>query len=956
MTWRGTENDHFYIGREEERAVLGVVDEVRADGTSRAVLLYGPGGVGKTRLVRELADRGHDGVVWMPPIDVDDSEYWLLTNLEHDIAVRLDPEHEFFEKYFHQAASFEDVTRQRIGLETIKGHLERLNEQFVECYRAFVAASGTTVVITLDTVEAVRGMSSFLVKLTQWMKELPSTAFIVSGRPVREGDPLREQLGGVHRPLETAVVDLGGFSGAEITAYFDAGPLRGSLTDAERERLAELTEGHPLWLALAVAYLVHQDPPPEMTEDGEITGKRRDLFRRRLITPFRDTGFWPEAIKRLAVVRHSVNQTIWQQLMNDRGLPADAESWDEAWELLLARPWVRPRANQRYVTLHDALAEELAQRLIPLEDRDETWRTALWKNAVAAYSALYREKSSEQERELEALPERMNTMPSTGDEALRELVRLPADKRELDQIRTAELHYRLLLSFKDGTARFIELREEATQDNDLLFEELICHELERFLPHARFTAPLDDVLGVVVRRFQRWLTDEAPVRYLEITLIIASFLTHNEQPAAAMELLRDVPLRDAGPEMRYRLANERGNACMRIPDRITDAKTFFQEAQRQAEELPLPAQARRVAQANKELGFFYRNIGQWQDADDSYRRARDTLAKVLGPGSSQDVREEMASIQTNWAYLKALRGSYVEARNLVESAIRVRERLGIRLGVGISLSVSGEVHRYERNFREAWQDYRDAETIFQAHSSWAWLGQIYQEQAICLFQADQAGIVLADDPLERARSLAERSMEICRDRAIRGYPSALNRAGRIVGTTDVDTGLEYLRLSITAAKRIADGWFLSANIIEYVELAYRAWCESGRQNYRDNLEALTGDVIEAIARYGFLDLQGRWELMRGHLAAQDALPGRDLAGLHRAVQHYGKGFSLLADLRVGSHGAAAIATEFARFQQVYDQLPDEVKIEWYTVLRQMWTAENEQKQFTSLLARLEQLY
>jgi tetratricopeptide (TPR) repeat protein len=955
MTRRGTEHDTFYIGRDEERAVLDVVDQVRAEGTSRAVLLYGPGGVGKTRLVRELADRGHDGVVWMAPIDVDDSEYWLLTNLEHDIAVKLDPGHEFFEPYFHQAASFEDVTRQRIGLETIKGHLERLNETFVECYRSFAAASGTTVVITLDTVEAVRGMSSFLVKLTQWMKELPSTAFVLSGRPVRE-DPLQVQLGGVHRPVPTTVVELGGFTAAEVAEYFDAGPLCNSLTAAERDRLAELTEGHPLWLALAVAYLVHQDPPPEMTAVGEVTAKRREHFRRQLITPFRDTGFWPEAIKRLAVVRHSVNQTIWQQLMSDRELPADADSWDHAWKLLLGRPWVRPRANQRYVTLHDALAEELAQRLIPLEDTDESWRTVLWQHAVAAYSALHREKSSVQQRKLEGLSDRVATLPTTGDEALRELAQLPANKRELDQIRTAELHYRLLLSFEDGTDRFIELHREAQQDNDLLFEELICHELERFLPHARFTAPLDDVLGVVVRRFQRWLHEAAPLRYLEVTLIIASFLTHNEQPAAAMELMQEVPLEGAGPEMRYRLANERGNACMRIPDRIADAKSYFQEAQRQAQQLPLPTHARRVAQANKELGFFYRNIGQWHDADNAYRQARDTLASVLGPGSSDAAREEMASIQTNWAYLKALRGLYVEARNLVESAVQVRRRLGNRINVGISLSVCGEVHRYERNFLEAWQDYREAETIFQEHGSWAWLGQIYQEQAICLLQAHQAGVDLADEPLDRARSLIERSLEICRDRAIRGYPSALNRAGRIFGVTDVDKGLDYLRQSITAAKRIADGWFLSANIIEYVELAYRAWDQKKERAYRDDLDALTGDVVEAIERYDFIDLRGRWELLSGHLAATDALADQNLEGLRRAVLHYGKGFTLLADRRVGSHGAAAISTEFARFQQVYDKLPYEVKSEWYTVLRRMWTAENEQKQYTSLLARLEQLY
>ena len=35
----------------------------------------------------------------------------------------------------------------------------------------------------------------------------------------------------------------------------------------------------------------------------------------------------------------------------------------------------------------------------------------------------------------------------------------------------------------------------------------------------------------------------------------------------------------------------------------------------------------------------------------------------------------MASIQTNWAYVKGLAGSYRDGINLVESAINVRRRL-----------------------------------------------------------------------------------------------------------------------------------------------------------------------------------------------------------------------------------------------------------------------------------------
>ena len=46
-----------YIPREEERQIVAAVGRVRGSGNSEAVLLYGPGGVGKTWLVRELPER-----------------------------------------------------------------------------------------------------------------------------------------------------------------------------------------------------------------------------------------------------------------------------------------------------------------------------------------------------------------------------------------------------------------------------------------------------------------------------------------------------------------------------------------------------------------------------------------------------------------------------------------------------------------------------------------------------------------------------------------------------------------------------------------------------------------------------------------------------------------------------------------------------------------------------------
>ncbi len=112
-----------------------------------------------------------------------------------------------------------------------------------------------------------------------------------------------------------------------------------------------------------------------------------------------------------------------------------------------------------------------------------------------------------------------------------------------------------------------------------------------------------------------------------------------------------------------------------------------------------------VAEAYKELGFYYRNAGSWRKADDAYQQARDAISATLSARSSDEDRDEMASIQTNWAYVKGLSGSYRDGANLVESAITVRRRLQMHQEEGISWSVCGEVYRYERRFEKAWDAY-----------------------------------------------------------------------------------------------------------------------------------------------------------------------------------------------------------------------------------------------------------
>ncbi len=977
-----------YINRAEESQILAQAELVRQDGESRAVLLYGQGGVGKTRLVRELAETGaaNSQIRWLKPIDIDDSEYWLLSNLERLVAHQLDPEARYFGPYLKYLYQLPSYVAPRIGHETVVSHLSRMKQIFADCYKNFVEDGQQTVVITFDTVETIRGMY-LLVTLTQWIKALPGTLFILSGRPLpirsTMKDPIKNELEDPYQRLPVTTIDLGEFTQDAALAYLNSSSISAGLSEDEKAVLVRLTRGHPLWLAFTVDYLdklgLPQEAAASRTEvEGQVpfhgdmapAGQQlHEEFIRRLVAPYRDSDFWHETVKRLAVVRESVNQPIWQQLMADRpGLERTADL-GTAWEKLLQTPWIRPRANRHYVTLHDAVAEELAHRVIPLHDQDRHWRRELWQLAARTYDELIASRDAELTGKLADLdnrlvehwgtkPEPAGSFISTAEETglIREAAELDVQKRELGQLKAVGLYYRILCDFADGCRQFLQIFKQAKEDHDILFQELLAFEIQRFLPGGVLSYALDDVIGEAVREFREWLTSGGGELYLEIGLSMADYLIRNDQPSTAIELLNELPADRADHHQNYQLFNLRGNACMRIPGQVKAGLQHFSDALDEARQVQTPDRPKLVAAAHKELGFYYRNEGLWKEADDAYQQARDAISETLSSRSSEADREEMASIQTNWAYVKGLSGSYPEGTSLVESAIAVRRRLKKYQEEGNSWSVCGEVYRYARRFEKAWEAYAEAEQIFHDRRNWSWLGLIYQEQAICLFQAAQDGINLTpgSDPVEQAKRLITVALDLCRDLAVRGHPSALNRAGRIFGQDDADTGLRFLAEGIRQARTLSDGWFWFANLIEYAELSYRAWAETGQQAYRDGIVTLEADIADAMSEYEFPDLRGRWNLLQGHLGIHDWLATADQVRLSEALRNYTEGFALIAQGYVGSSGAAAISDEFRTFGKLLSQLSADIRAEWQDEFRRAWS--NLGQGSTLLLARLEELY
>jgi tetratricopeptide (TPR) repeat protein len=443
--------------------------------------------------------------------------------------------------------------------------------------------------------------------------------------------------------------------------------------------------------------------------------------------------------------------------------------------------------------------------------------------------------------------------------------------------------------------------------------------------------------------------------FIEVVLRVAAYMTASGQAVSALELLTSLPTFDSTAEQRYRLNLRLGNASMRVSGEVAKAETYFRAALELAKEVAPEEFARRNAEAHKELGYYFRNIGRWDDAEDAYKVASMAIARALPIKGSNNDREELASVYTNWAYVNALSGSYHQADSLIETALRMRRNLGRQRGLAISLSVSGEIHRYNRRFTSAWNAYEESRSIFQTLSDWDWLGVIYQEQAICLFQAAQVGFKLPiDDPIIEAKRLITMALDICRDQAPRHYPSALNRAGRIYGAVDINLGLSYLSDGVEQAADVDDGWFYFANLIEYVELLYRRWGHGGRFEDLDAIRARSEQIEQAVRDYAFRDLEGRWRVLNAYLDAEEFFRTGNSEFLDSALASVKRGFTLIATIFFGSHGAAALPHEFNRLGDIIRRLPEDVQEYWYEQLNEEWTGTAPGDAI--LLARLQELY
>lgn len=947
-------------------AIRSELDQVSKLRETRAVVLQGEGGIGKSFFLRQLTTEVKlPNVVWLGPFDADDAENWLVPRLEERIARTLDPERRYFTSYYSHQLSRDASGRGRLHLEfsALFAASRKADRLFLRGYSEFAARTGKVPVLIFDTMESLRGLD-LLPELVGWMSKLPSTLLVLASRPAplnSEDETLAELK---QRRLEYSRIKVGPLNFHDSSDYLSKTAIGPHIPEATKQLLAVLCDGLPLRLALAVDYLAKHSLLEDMSLDsGWDEAARRELrdeLLTRIFAPYIYSDFWNEAVKRVGIVRRRVDKQVWRQLMEGAELPEDIGSWDEAWQRFQTLPWVRRRARYSYVTLHDAVAEELAKRVLPFHERQLCQR--LWHQAALTYQAL---ADSERKRLREAEAEL--TRPGASDHldrrsARERLLHLAVEWKQQDLLVSTALYYTILDNHEAGLQLFLRLFDEGYRQGWHLQIQLLWIELQHFMPGDQSTFdPLSDIVAPRIRNFRKWYAQRLDYRYM-VEIRIARFLEDRGRPIQALRWLDGLVEASSrlDAEREYELRIRRANALVRVSNRAREARDDFLRAKELAAHAEDGSELRKkLGPALGELGHYFRSIGDWRQAEGFYR-----MACAATPVSE---RVENAIVEVQYAYLLALTGRFKDAQAKCDVGMAVTERETCcatvderaRLLAVMAHSIGGEVYRFQRRYKDAWMSYEAAEsvTVHLGPGANPWVGVLQQQKAICLHQAcdEPGGIEIGDfisqaQRYEAALYLAELALDSCRRFNPTMLPMAFNRAGRIrvwpageVNVEEADTALSLFEQGYRAALEVGDRWMQIANLLEFVSLCCDMERESNslQTRYSELFQDKAPQIRQLLGETpGFEGLSGRWMLLQAHRAFLHTMHHSDASGwrFERALSLYSQGYLKVAKGYKAARTLPALRSRAKPHKRLLLQLSLAERREWVAKLDEGWRA------------------
>lgn len=735
--------------------------------TPKLVFLTGPGGIGKTRLLKKALEIMMDTANCRVVNDVLDF-YHVTTHttigLTQSIFERLTPPYDCFKTY---QPSYMALNRARLSGNVVE--LDKLRQDAADKFDQDLKqlSASRRVVLALDTIERVvyglPGWTDEIPLADSWnwlIEKLPTwgnVIIFVAGR--EEARPAIEKIQKVHPALVEEIM-VGPFSEVESLQYFDT--VSQLLTEKKDYYLAERLKnlpldfkkgahayslGRPILLSLFVDYLgfpgesellviLRENQPTHVEKDDE---SRR--FEAALFDRLRNSELG-ETLVALGRLPKGADDELLAALLD---VPrTDARRRLEDVKRLSV---VKIRPEDQRVFLHDEMYALLQRQVY-----DSAYDAEKQKTTFDAIKKYYR---AQRECIIERLNELYAPVEERGREAL-DLKTLGEVHALYQTLLTETMYYYLSHDLCRGFRAYYRYSHEAIMARDLQMDVQLQAELLSYL--SRPLAPILEkdisieflLANVKTREPARaWALGEYNDGIKKAHALLQevgkdwgkrfpSLLAAIHAWAASLHIMRgnkdESDYEEAEKHLSYvyfLLSEEDGSAL--FTDLINiNALLWHKKAT--------------YALAHRVHGYLKRVQGLMKDAVVEYQKSASTLREI-------DLRIEMATTLNDMGFAQAELGNWYDARANVKFALDLRRELGPRIPVALSLNTLAAIDVREGQYLSSKENSERALSIFRVFSHERGIAMALTTLSEALRSLAGATPLLSDE--ERIRLLRE---------------------------------------------------------------------------------------------------------------------------------------------------------------------------------------------------------
>lgn len=703
-----------FIGREETLNAIKEAFATTQTGASCVVYLEGPGGIGKTRILSQV----HDLLVEPPlvistdVIDLYHARYHQRPLLMHTIAQRLRRSlqeagvaGEFFARF---EQTYEQFSNRRGSTSiTNQSKLQELRTAFLNDYAE--VTQGRSVVLLLDTFEKLRVAIPYphdfdfrqSSHLETWLRDLiadlPNTLTLVAGRP-RKGhaEMLTEKFTGHYFRRLT----IEPFTKDEARQYIEQ--LDDDI-DKEQDDLTQtlyvLTGGDPILLSIGLSLALVTGPEALPATREEL---KQQQFVERIVNLLRNVNVhFSQLLEIMMLLRKGVHTRLLRFVLQaDRSIAPDIAELEQAFEvlksLLISKVTVDPHVppEERVVTLHDEVYELLHDTL-----------------------GRGREKEDRFKRTIDYLDQQI----AEKEQQSHQRSHLSDRDAHIQTLQVERLFYKMALNPVQGYQDYRELCFSAIQANDEDFDTQLRYEFARFYEANHSGTPvtkwsqdyhtLMQDFGFSWERYRlhegihwiyRRIKDGDDYRRYDLAVELV-----DQVQATCQDVLSNGTLEAALDQYSLEVARLQAQIFIHDPDDPQGEKISerYEEVVGEIEATRrvlassvhgTPKHMRAVdvhhsqlvlAIAYSDWGYFERTKQRLEQAIEYYKQAI-RLFKQLGP----EVKELHAMALNNMGFAQSLQGNSDRGMRAVEEALRMRQELGIKYSVALSLNTLARLY------------------------------------------------------------------------------------------------------------------------------------------------------------------------------------------------------------------------------------------------------------------------